>query len=132
MDRIAVAAMYGLLGFAGMGCFALLTGATKPPGGPFVTGWKARILGMIAISSIPLAWIFAQVISIATILIGVSLSLELVIISAVACSLIATCRLMHQISWKWVRMNKPPSDATSEHSNLSDEETRPPQTQGTT
>ncbi|MDB5344760.1 MAG: hypothetical protein JWP89_3137 [Schlesneria sp.] len=120
MDRIAYAAIFGLLGFALVGCFALLTGTTKPPSGPFVTGWKARMIGLIALMSIPIAWVLAQIIVLATMLIGVSLSLELVIIFAVAGSIIATYSVMHHFSWKWVRMNKPPSEC----SNLGDEQIR--------
>lgn len=58
MANIAVVSGYMLLGIVAWGGFSIVTGIAKPPRGRFVFGWRARLLGLVAVMSLPASWAF--------------------------------------------------------------------------
>lgn len=106
MERIAAIVLFMVLGIAAWGCFSLLFGIAKPPRGPFVIGWKARILGLLAIMAIPVSWTLAYLVILVSQLLGANPTGELVVVIADVGAVIAVCAAMDYVARLWQQRDR--------------------------
>lgn len=112
MERIAGIVMFMMLGVVAWGCLCLLIGFAKPPRGPMVIGWKARMLGLLAIMAIPVSWTLAYIVLFVALLLDAHPSGEFVVIVADLGALIAVCAAMDYFARRWQQLDRAdvPSD----------------------